>query len=159
VTTSSKYPLSSRARIVLATARGVAAARGDTALTPTHVAIGLLREAENPAVAALQVGGVNVRAVRHDLEQSLGPPGHPRHGESAIPVTPEEERFVELAAAESERRDEPFIGPHHLLLAILRDESSPAARTFANHGFALDAAATHLQFVLDGGLGGGAGAV
>src|SRR5213592_2146793 len=39
--------------IAVGIARGVAASVGDHDLTPAHVALGVLRELENPAVAAL----------------------------------------------------------------------------------------------------------
>ena len=143
-------PLSTRARIALAIARGIAASRGDADLTPSHIALGLLREAENPAVAALQHGGVDLRAVRRELETELGPPGRPRSGEVAVDLTPGERRMVELAAAESRRRQEEYLGPHHLLLAVLRESRSPAAQAFARHSFVFDTAVTHLQFVFGG---------
>jgi len=45
--------LTTHARIAVGIARWVAASVGDHDLTPAHVALGVLRELENPAVAAL----------------------------------------------------------------------------------------------------------
>jgi ATP-dependent Clp protease ATP-binding subunit ClpC len=144
------FPLTTRARIALAIARGIAASRGDDDVTPSHIALGLLREAENPAVAALHRGGVDLRAIRRELEAELGPPGRPRPGEVALQLTRGERRIVDLATAESRRRKEEYLGPHHLLLAMLREPDSPTAQAFARHSFPFETAVTHLQFVFGG---------
>ena len=47
------YPLTSRTYVALSIARGIAAGLGHDDLTATHIALGILREAENGAVAAL----------------------------------------------------------------------------------------------------------
>lgn len=138
-------PLTTRTRIALAIARGIAASRGDDDVTASHIALGLLREAENPAVAALHHGGVDLRALRRELEAELGLPGRPRPGEVALQLTPGEQRIVDQAATESRQRNEGFIGPHHLLLAMLRERESPTARAFARHGFQFETAVTHLD--------------
>ena len=66
--------LTSRARVVLAIARGVAAGRGDPNVTAIHVAIGLATEGQSMAAAALQLAGVPLGVLRVELEAELGPP-------------------------------------------------------------------------------------
>jgi ATP-dependent Clp protease ATP-binding subunit ClpC len=137
--------LTTRTRVALAIARGIAAARGDDDLTPTHIALGLLRERENIAVAILHEAGANLRTLRHELEAELGSCGRPRTAEVAIPATHGEKRVLALAAAESRSRSHPYLGAEHLLFAILHDDTSPTAMLFARHGMDLDCAAACWQ--------------
>lgn len=68
-------PLTSRTRVALAIARGIAAARGDRDLTETHIAVGILREGSNPALSALWYAGMSeneMRQLSSHLEHSLG---------------------------------------------------------------------------------------
>jgi ATP-dependent Clp protease ATP-binding subunit ClpC len=144
------YPFTNRTYVSLSIARGIAAGSGHDDLTATHIALGILREAENGAVAALHHGGVALRNLRHDLEADLPPRGHPRFGEVVLPATPGEQQVVELALAEAATLNDEYLGSEHLLLAILRDPSTPVAQTFSRHGFTYEAALTHLQFVRGG---------
>ena len=143
-------PYTSRMRLALSIARGLAAAHGDADVTTTHLALGLLREGQNLAVAALLHAAVPLRVVDRELEAALGPPGRPRPDEVAVPLTPGEERAVEQARAESHLRGNQYVGSEHLLLTILREPSSPAAQAFARHGFSLATARTHLDAVSQG---------
>jgi ATP-dependent Clp protease ATP-binding subunit ClpB len=145
---TSQLPYSSRFRVCLAISRGIAATRGDADLTPLHIALGVLRERENSAVAALMHAGVDVDTLRSEIEQALGAPtGHPRPGEVCIGPTPGEQRVVELGAEESRRRGDEHLGPHHLLLAIIGDAESDAATIFARHGMIAANASSHVDAV------------
>ncbi len=149
-------PLSSKARISLAIARGLAAARGDDNITPSHVALGLLREGENAAVATLVDAGVDLHALRKALEHTLGPEGRPRPGEVSIALTAGEELVRTRAAAESLRQRDPFLGPQHLLLALLQDTSTHVTRELARHGVTYEVTVRRLSHVLAGRQGDGA---
>lgn len=142
-------PLTDRTRVALAIARGIAAARGDDDLSATHVVLGMIREGENPMVVVLYHAGIPARALRHELEVTLGHPGHPRAGEVAIPSTPGEERLLEQAIAEAQRRGNEFLAPEHLLLAILREGRTPAAQVLASHGLRVETTEKHLECVFD----------
>lgn len=150
MTETTLLPLTSRARISLAIARGVAASVGHDNLTPVHIALGLLREGENPAVAALHSSGVALRTLRRELEAQLDPRGRTQPHQVAIQETPGEGQVVARAIAESTHRNGEFVGPHHLLLALLRDPNAPIAQLFARHGVSYESAVTSLQSVLRG---------
>ena len=139
--------LTTRTRVALAIARGIAASLGHDDVTATHIALGVLREAENPAVAVLQHARIDLRLLRQDLEQQLPPRRRPHPDVITLPSTPGEDRLVQQAAAESQLRHSPYLGTEHFLLAILRDASSPAARAFARHALTLDTALAHLDSV------------
>jgi ATP-dependent Clp protease ATP-binding subunit ClpC len=144
------YDFTTRTRVALAIARGIAAASGSDDVSPAHIALGLIREGENPAVAALDHAGVPLRALRKEITAELGPPGHPRRGEVALPATPGEQQVVDRAAAEARERNHEYVGTEHLLLAVLRDSSSGTAQIFARRGFGFDTAISHLQAITDG---------
>jgi ATP-dependent Clp protease ATP-binding subunit ClpA len=141
------YPFTSRTYVALSIARGIAAGNGHSDLTATHIALGILREGENAAVAAVHHAGVALRQMRHELELALPPRGHPRLGEVVLPLTPGEQEIVDIAASEAAAQKTGYLGCEHLLLALLRDESTSVARIFARHGFTYEAALTHLQAV------------
>jgi ATP-dependent Clp protease ATP-binding subunit ClpA len=143
-------PFTSRTYVSLAIARGIAAANGHTDLTACHVALGFLREGENPAVAALHHAGVSLTALRHDLERTLPQRGRPQFGEVLLPVTPGEREIVEVARAEAVSQNDEYLGNEHLLLALLRYPDSAAGQVFSRHGFTYETAADHLRAVLVG---------
>lgn len=152
---TSSPPLSSRARVSLAIARGIAAARGDDDVSPAHIALGLLHEGENAAVATLHHAGADLHALRSDLESALGPEGRPRPGEVSLPSAPGESLVLTQAATESQGRHAAFLGPHHLLLALLRDADGPVARVCARHGINYETGLASMRRVFEGALGDG----
>lgn len=139
--------LSTEARISLAIARGIAAARGDDDVSPTHIALGILRDERNPGVAILWRVGVPLPLLRHELELGLGPPGRPRPHEAVLPTAPSERQAIDGAEAESRQRGDGHIGTQHLLLAMLRDADTRIARAFARHAVDYQTAATYLEQV------------
>ena len=141
-------PLTSRTRVALAIARGIAASLGHSDLTPGHIALGLLREGQNPAVAALDHAGADLRLLRRELERTLDPPAQPRPREVALSSTTGEQQLVDKAAVEGHQRNDPYLGTEHFLLAMLRDTSGPTAEVFARYGFDFETAVSHLDAVL-----------
>ena len=148
MSSAEQLPYSTRLRIALALARGIAAARGDTELTPVHAALGLLREGENAAVGMLQHAGVPLNRVRHELEISLGDRGWPRPEEVALALTDGERGLIQEARRQAQLRGDPFVGPEHILLALLQASASPAAQVFVRHGFTHEAGLTHLEAII-----------
>ena len=144
------YPFTSRTYVSLSIARGIAAAQGHSDITAAHIALGILREGENPAVAALQLGGVPLRHLRHEIESELPPAGHPHFGEVVLPTMQGEREMLELAAEEVAKLNNPYLGNEHLLLAMLSDPAAPIAQVFSRHGITYDTALTHLRAVFAG---------
>lgn len=134
-------PLTSRTRVALAIARGIAAARGDRDLTETHIAVGILREGGNPALSALWYAGMSeneMRQLSSHLEHSLGePPGHITPREVAIELTAGEQELLQLSDIEADQLNDPFLGTEHILLAILRSNDRVAKR-FVENGMSLE---------------------
>jgi hypothetical protein len=61
-------------------------------------------------------------------------------------------RVLDLAKAESEWFGHSYVGPEHLVLGVLRDSSSGAARVLRAHGVDLPAARAALGRLAEGGL-------
>jgi ATP-dependent Clp protease ATP-binding subunit ClpC len=142
-------PYSSRTRVALAIARAIAAGRGDPDVTPIHIALGLLREGDNAAVAVLQHRGVPLHSLRRELELLLGPPlGRTQPEEVARPLLPGEQSVLEQARAWSRREGDEHIGPEHLLLAILAEREGSAAHTLAQHGMETATAIASMRAVI-----------
>ena len=134
-------PLASRTRVALAIARGIAAARGDRDLTPKHVAVGILREGSNPALAALWYAGMSENEMRRlhvVLENSLGEePGHIPPRQVTIDFSPGEQEILRLSDLEANHFEDPFLGTEHILLAVLRSDELVAHR-FAERGISIE---------------------
>ena len=149
MTETPTLPFSSRARVALAIARALAAGRGDSEVTPTHIALGLIREGENAAVAVFHHRGVALRTLRRELERLLGEPaGRPQPEEVALSLTQGEQDILKEARACSRREGDEHVGPEHLLLALIADESSQTSQTLARHGIATDTALASMRVVI-----------
>ena len=140
-------PFTARTYVSLAIARGIAAAHGHANLTGYHIALGFLREGENPAIAALGRAGVPLHALRHALEKALPERGQPSAGEVRLPATPGEQAIVRAAVLESNAFHSEYVGNEHLLLALLRDAESPVAEVFSHYGITHESALAHLRAV------------
>jgi ATP-dependent Clp protease ATP-binding subunit ClpC len=140
-------PLTSRTYVSLAIARGIAAAYGHPDLTGHHVALGILREGENPAVAVLHNAGVSLLTLRRDLEAELPERGRPVAGDMQLPITPGERAILDAANVEATTFHPEYIGNEHLLLALLRNADSQVSRVFARHGVTYDVALTSVTAV------------
>lgn len=133
-------PFTSRTRVALAIARGIAGARGDTDLSSTHIALGILREGANAAIAALWYAGLteaDMNTLRVELEQALGdPPGWIPPRQVTIDLTPGEAEVIRLADVEADRLGDPYLGAEHILLALLRFDEA-VVRLVASRGVTL----------------------
>ena len=130
-------PLTSRTRVALAIARGIAAARGEHDVTAVHAAIGILREGGNPALSALWYAGMSPNVIRNlhvELERALGAaPGKTEPRRVTVDDSPGEQELLRAGENEAVQLNDEFLGTDHILLAILRGDSAVSAR-FGEHG-------------------------
>lgn len=128
-------PFTSRTRVALAISRAIAASRGETDVTATHIVLGILWEGKSVAVAGLTHEGINLNILNAQLDTSLGhPSGRTEPRRVALDATAGEEEIVRLGEKEAEARTDEFLGTEHLLLAILRESASEAAELMAAQG-------------------------
>lgn len=143
------YSFTERCHQVLNLAREAARDFGHDSVSPTHVALGLLREGEGVAVAVLVYDGVDLAALKRDLEGLLPP-------ESAASIDPEKlsfgtevRTFLSRARAESEQLGHVYVGTEHFLLAFARDADGPVAHLLAKRGIPFDRVLARVLWMLN----------
>jgi ATP-dependent Clp protease ATP-binding subunit ClpC len=90
-----------------------------------HILLGLIREGQGVAAKALEALGVDLEAVRRQVEEIIGqgqqaPSGH-------IPFTPRAKKVLELSLSEARELGHNYIGTEHLLLGLIREGEGVAA--------------------------------
>lgn len=102
---------------------------GHQAIGAEHLLLGLLQLGEGIAVECLRSLGVNLESLKTETVKAV------RDGDAAVvvnhidkPLSPEMAQIVLYAADEAKAMNYNYIGTEHLLLGILREEKSNAAR-------------------------------
>jgi hypothetical protein len=145
-----KHPLTTRAQVAIAIARGVAAAYGYAGASAYHVALGVLREGDNAAVGALHRADVPLRELRRALERELPGRGSSAGIGTSLDASTDELALIARARDEAIERGRSFIASEHLFLALLRSQESNTRGLFANHGITYESFSRHLESVLSG---------
>jgi ATP-dependent Clp protease ATP-binding subunit ClpC len=140
-----------RARRVLFFARYEATNYGSTAIDTEHLLLGLLRDGKGVAIRLLQHFNVSLEDVRRDLEGRFA--FHEKIPVSQeIPFTPAAKRTLQYTAEEADRHGVSYIGVEHLLLGLLRADTSVAAQMLTARGMQIDAVRKEMKRMLEGGL-------
>ena len=125
------------ARRVLFFARYEASQVGGVAISADHLLLGLTREAKGVVCEIFAVSRVSLKSVRQEIE-ARAPFGEKHPTSLELPFTEDGKRVLKFASEEADRLQHAYIGTEHLLLGLLREESSPAAATLAVHGLRLE---------------------
>jgi ATP-dependent Clp protease ATP-binding subunit ClpC len=96
-----------------------------------HLLLGLIVLGEGVAVSVLKSMGLNLDQLRIEVEKLCGV-GGPTKQAGLVPFTPRLKRVLVLAAKEAKDMNYNFIGTEHLLLALMREGESAAAKVLAN---------------------------
>jgi ATP-dependent Clp protease ATP-binding subunit ClpA len=111
---------------------------GHTQINPEHLLLALLMQDDAMASRLLINFGVDVGALRRDVEHSMGlgsqPPQHTGH----IPFNPQTKHVLDLALQEATKLQHRPIGTQHLLLALIRADWSAAATALHAAGVDLE---------------------
>ncbi len=97
-----------------------------------HLLLGLIHEGEGVAAKALEALGINLDAVREQVQEIIGqgqqaPTGH-------IPFTPRAKKVLELSLREALQLGHSYIGTEHLLLGLIREGEGVAAQVLTKLG-------------------------
>ena len=112
------YNFTERVRKILAFARAEAERRGHNAVTPTHIALGLIEEGQGVACAILQNNRVQFPHLRRQFEDRL-PSASPNHDRATeIPFTSDAKRVLERSMRDARELSHSYVGTEHLLLAL-----------------------------------------
>lgn len=124
------------ARRLMFFSRYEASQLGDVTIEPEHLLLGLVRECQGIAAQVLLAAETTPERLREavlkDYPVKMKTPTHVE-----IPFSATAKRVLQFAAAEADAAGHDHIGSEHLLLGLLREEASLAARTLAAHGVRL----------------------
>ena len=121
-----------KANIALNLAVEAAQQLGHTYIGTEHLILGLLREGTGVAATALGSHGVTAAQYEAKITESENG-GQPTHV-SPEDFTPRTKRAMETAIMEARGLQQGFVGTEHILLAVLRDETSIAVRLLSALG-------------------------
>lgn len=137
-----------RAKQVLVIARNEAKRLNHDYVGSEHLLLGLIGLGEGVAVEVLRSMGLNLDSLRLEVEKSSGAGGGTAI-EGEIPFSPRLKKLLVMAAKEAKGLNFNFIGTEHLLLAILREGDSVAARILKNLNVDIDSVKTEVIKALD----------
>jgi hypothetical protein len=112
-----------RAKNVVMASQNEARAAGNTEISPSHLALGLLSEPESLAAKAISAQGVTPEVLREGLTATL--PAGAGDLPDLIPYDGDSRKILELTFREALRLGHNYIGTEHLLLALLEHENDP----------------------------------
>jgi ATP-dependent Clp protease ATP-binding subunit ClpC len=97
-----------------------------------HLLLGLIRDRDGLAAETLSSLGIDLGAVREQVEEILGrgrsdPPEH-------IPYTPRARRVLDLAQREALQMGHGRVGTEHILLGLIREGRNVAAQVVVTLG-------------------------
>jgi ATP-dependent Clp protease ATP-binding subunit ClpA len=145
-----------RARRVVVLAQEEAVRLKHNHLGTEHLLLGLVHEGQGVGAKALESLGIQLEAVRAQVEEIIGqgqraPTGH-------IPFTPRAKKVLELSLREAKQLGHDYIGTEHILLGLIREGEGVAAQLLVKLG--ADLSRTRRQVVgLSTGDAGGMEAV
>jgi ATP-dependent Clp protease ATP-binding subunit ClpA len=114
-------------------ARQIANELRHEAVEPEHLLLGVLKEGGGIACVALQTAGIDLEALREELERRLPPAaeGEPR---DKLDLSVGARKALECSFEEAKRLGHHYLGTEHLLLGILWNEAGTAAQVLNELG-------------------------
>jgi ATP-dependent Clp protease ATP-binding subunit ClpC len=128
------YNFTERVRKVLQFAREEALAIRHEYVGTEHLLLGLCREGEGVAAAALQNLDVDSGDVRDSILKVVKPGPTGSHMPVDLPYTSRAKRTLELAIQEAHELQHSYVGTEHLLLGLLREARGIAAQVLVSLG-------------------------
>jgi ATP-dependent Clp protease ATP-binding subunit ClpC len=127
------------ARRVLFWARYEVSQLGGSTIETGHVLLGLVREDKGIVAHVLSASHVSAAELREEIRRRLAAP-EKISTSVEMPFSAETKRVLELAADEADRMAHAAIGQEHLLVGLLREEQSLAAKMLNSRGLSLEGA-------------------
>ncbi len=105
---------------------------GHTYIGTEHIVLGLLREGSGVAATVLSAHGITAESYQEKIMETENS-GQYTHL-SPEDFTPRTKKAMEIAVAEAGALQQGYVGTEHILLAVLRDETSVAMRLLTAFG-------------------------
>lgn len=137
------------ARMAVRLGRQEARAMGSDVVGSEHLLLGVLRSGDNAAAKVLRDLGVSLEDARSAAQSTLVD-GQPTEPAGKDGISPYARSVLEQSLREAVARGEGFIGPEHLLLALLREDVGGAARTLSELGIDPDTVRERLAWAPGG---------
>jgi ATP-dependent Clp protease ATP-binding subunit ClpC len=142
IPTNIDLPFSDASKATLGRVAQKAKERPHDAITPELILLALLEDEECLATRILQQAGVNIAALRDELNATPGEAEEVAVTKqqfgfglvSSFRLSAEIQEILKYAMEEAEQLGHKSASSEHLLLALLRHESSPAARLLRDSG-------------------------
>jgi ClpA/ClpB-like protein len=125
-----------KARNAVIQAQQTAANLGHPEVSTEHLLLGLLQNPESLAVGAIAATGMTPDRLRAAVGDALPPPAEPQTGH--VPFSIQAKKARELTIREALRLGHNYVGTEHILLALLEEAESPAARLLSEAGVTKD---------------------
>jgi ATP-dependent Clp protease ATP-binding subunit ClpA len=138
-----------RARKALTLAQEEAESAGHNYIGTEHLLLGLLRENEGLAHAALNALGVELDSTREAIQAALSTA--PKGVIFQIVPTSRVKKVIEIAFGEAQRLGDSNVGTQHLLFGLLLEGEGVAARILADMGVTLEKARAEVERLLKEG--------
>jgi ATP-dependent Clp protease ATP-binding subunit ClpC len=127
------------ARRVIRDAHEEARRRHHCFVDPEHLVLAMMRQRDGMALSVLDRLGLQRDAVIEDLESALASAGAAKPA-TEIPFSPEAARALERSIQQAMHLESSWVGTEHLLLGLLYDGDSLAAKTLAARGVRFETA-------------------
>ncbi len=113
-----------------------------------HILLGIIALGQGVAVNALQRLGVNLEAVRLEVEKAVGV-GPETKTVGNLPFTPRVKKVLALAGSEARSLNHAYVGTEHILLGLLREGEGVASRVMRNLNVDLEKIRVEIMKELD----------
>ncbi len=134
-----------RARRVIILAQKEAIRLNHRAVGTEHILLGIIREGEGVASKILESLNISPERVQADIEQAVG---RGEHAHQEVAFTPSAKKVLELALEEARQLGHNYTGTEHLLLGLIREGESVAARVLEATGVAIHRARVQVVYLL-----------
>jgi ATP-dependent Clp protease ATP-binding subunit ClpA len=141
-----------RARRVVVLAQEEARLLSHNYVGTEHLLLGLAHEGQGVAAKALESLGIQLEALRSQVEEIIGqgqyaPTGH-------LPFTPRAKKVLELSLREAKQLGHNYIGTEHILLGLIREGEGVAAHVLVKLGAGLSRTRAQVIQLLSDSAGG-----
>jgi ATP-dependent Clp protease ATP-binding subunit ClpA len=132
------YTFTDDVRRALQTAREEVAARHQAYVAPEHLLLALTSQRDATWSTVFKQLAVDQGALAQQMTSAMATPSTPGDVGPDFPYTPAAMRVLELATEEARDLGYAYVGAEHILLALVREGSSSAARVLASNRITQD---------------------
>ena len=131
------YNFTERVRKVLQFSREESLGLNHEYVGTEHMLLGLCREGEGVAAAAIHNVGVDPHEIRNAILDVVKRGSTPVPGPD-LPYTSRAKKVLELSMTEARELQHSYVGTEHLLLGLIKEERGIAAQVLASMGLTAD---------------------